>query len=123
MTTTEDQRVGGREGDEDGLSGSEAKARMQAVAVNIMARGRRDSPFTEPRERLFTPGLVIQLPKRPTVVVGLSPSGESRMIGIRSSRRQDSTPLGPAVPVPPRVDAARWKDCGLRSNQAPDGRS
>jgi len=53
----------------------------------IMARGRPDGPFTEPRERLFTPGLVIQLPKRPAMVVGSSPSGRSRMIGIRSSRR------------------------------------
>ena len=87
MTTTKDQTAGGREGDGDGLSGLAAKARMQAVSVNIMARGHPDGPFTEPRERLFTSGLVIQLPKRPAMVVGSSPSAESRMIGIHSSRR------------------------------------
>ena len=59
----------------DGLSLRAPKARLKAVSGAITVRQRVDARLLETNTSLSTSQTVIELPKRPTVVVGESPSG------------------------------------------------
>ena len=83
MTASTVETAGEGGGDADGLRGSPMNAPTQGVLGGIMAWQRPDTPSAEQKECLLISRSAIDLPERPTAVVGRTPSGKSRVKGIR----------------------------------------
>ena len=78
MTVRTVETTGGRGGDRGGLRGSPKNASTRATLAQIMARKRPNNLAVEQKEHLLISRSVVELSKRPTMVVGPRPSGKSR---------------------------------------------
>ncbi len=76
------------------LPASVTDGRMQSVLDRIMARQRADAACIEPEECLSIPGIVIESSKRPMVVMGMRPSGKSRITAASSRMGGSNRPYG-----------------------------
>jgi hypothetical protein len=79
MTARTVERAGEGGGDGHGLLGSTASRYLQPGSVRAIARESPDAGFSEPERRLLDPEIVVASSERPTAVVGMTPSGKSRV--------------------------------------------
>jgi len=79
MMVEPDETAGGCGGSGTGLPEPRSNTRRKGVSDRIAPRKRVDTPSIEPIRCLLISGIVIESSRRPTAVVGMRPSGKSRL--------------------------------------------